>query len=330
MTTCERNSSSTPTSQNTVPALLAEHLDVLWCPRCHAPLEIRAGALSCTGGHVFPCDGNIPLLFWPTELSGREDVTETVRAFYEETPFPNYDEIDSPESLGAKAEQGVFARLLNEQLPFGARIMEAGCGTGQLSNFLGLRWGRIVFGTDLCLNSLRLGDRFRDQHQIGNVVFLQQNLFKPTFRPETMDVVVSNGVLHHTSDPRLGFESVLGCLKPGGLVVVGLYNTYGRLTTDFRRLVFRLTSDRFTFLDPRLRIRGLSDVRKRIWFLDQYKHPHESKHTMGEVLEWFDRAGVEFLNAIPKCNAGGRFAEREQFFAPNPRGTSFDHFIVQL
>src|SRR5438094_128207 len=75
---------------------------------------------------------------------------------------------------------------------------------------------------------------------------------------------------------------------------------------------------------------GLSAVRKRIWFLDQYQHPHESKHTMGEVLAWFDRAGVEFLNAIPKCNAGGRFAEREQFFAPNPRGTSFDHFIVQL
>ena len=67
----------------------------------------------------------------------KEDVTERIKEFYEETPFPNYDDFDSAASLIDKAKRGVFARLLDEQIPFGTRILEAGCGTGQLSNLVG-------------------------------------------------------------------------------------------------------------------------------------------------------------------------------------------------
>jgi SAM-dependent methyltransferase len=278
---------------------------------------------------VFDSDNGIPLLFWPTEWTAKTDVTELVRSFYEETPFPNYDDLDSPESLRLKAERGVFARLLTEQLPYGSRILECGCGTGQLSNFLGLTWGRSVFATDICLNSLRLGHAFKERSQIENVTFLQMNLFRPVFKPETFDFVISNGVLHHTSDPFLGFETLVKCLKPGGFIVVGLYNTYGRLTTDLRRVVFRLTGDRFTSLDPRHRVRGLSDVRRQAWFRDQYKHPHESKHTIGEVMGWFDRAGVEFVNSIPKTATSQPFSSTEKLFESNPKGSAFDHFLVQ-
>jgi SAM-dependent methyltransferase len=253
-----------------------------------------------------------------------------VRTFYEGTPFPNYDDVESPESLRAKAEQGAFVRLLNEQIPHSACILEAGCGTGQLSNFLGLRWGRTVFGTDLCLNSLRLAEHFRIQHDVPGVVFLQQNLFRPAFKPETFDVVISNGVLHHTSRPRLGFQSILGTLKRGGVIIIGLYNRFGRLATDFRRWVFRLTGDRLLFLDSQLRRRRLNDVRKHTWFMDQYKHPHESKHTIDEVLGWFDEAGVEFLSGLPKPAAGERFSRTDRIFEPSARGTGLDHALVQL
>jgi hypothetical protein len=136
-------------------------------------------------------------------------------------------------------------------------------------------------------------------------------------------------VLHHTGDPFLGFETLVKCLKPGGFIVVGLYNTYGRLTTDLRRAVFRLTGDRLTFLDPRHRVKGLSDVRKQAWFKDQYKHPHESKHTIDEVLGWFDRVGVEFINSIPKAVASQSFSQDEKLFEPHPRGSAVDHFLVQ-
>ena len=31
--------------------------------------------------------------------------------------------------------------------------------------------------------------------------------------------------------------------------------------------------------------------------MNQYRHPHETKHSMDEMLSWFDKYGVDFVNA---------------------------------
>lgn len=303
---------------------------MLVCPACGSRFREGAGELVCAdSAHRFEIDSGIPLLFWPNDWDGKEDVTRIVKSFYEENPFPNYDDLESAQSLREKAQRGYFARWLDDQIPFGARILEVGCGTGQLSNFLGLRWGRTVYGADLCLNSLRLGMGFKKTHGIDNTVFVQMNLFKPVFAEASFDIVICNGVLHHTSDPYLGFQSIARLVAPGGHIIIGLYNTYGRLTTDLRRWIFKRTGDTFKFLDPRLRTRGLSSTRKHIWYMDQYEHPHESKHTFGELQDWFAREGFDFVSGIPKPVAFGTFSENEEIFKKQPAGSRFDHFIVQ-
>src|SRR5262249_39636795 len=161
-----------------------------------------------------------------------------------ETPFPNYDDLDSRESLQSKARLGVFARLLDEQIPPGALVLEAGCGTGQLTNFLGMNWRRRVIGADLCMNSLPLGKVFRDRFAIVNAVFLQITFFLPRFADASMDVVICNGVLHHTADPEGGFRSILTKLKPGGHILIGLYNWLGRLPTLWQRRLLEVFGDR--------------------------------------------------------------------------------------
>jgi len=287
--------------------------------------------IECSKCHrLFGCAGEIPLLFWPNEWDAKTDVTEAIKSFYEENPFPGYEDIDSDQSLRQKAERGVFARLLDAQIPYGTRILEVGCGTGQLSNYLGMTWGRTVFGTDICLNSLKLGQDFKERNQIDNVSFLQMNLFRPVFRPDSFDLVICNGVLHSTSDPFAAFKSILQMVKKGGFIIVGLYNTYGRIPTDIRRFIFRLSGNRFQFLDARLRDQNLSGARKHTWFMDQYKNPQESKHTIGEVLGWFDQCEVEFINSIPKATAFEPFSQEEELFKANPRGTALDRFLAQF
>jgi predicted NodU family carbamoyl transferase len=102
------------------------------------------------GGRRYPVDDGIPKLFAPVDAAiSDHDVTETVKAFYEETPFPNYDDYRIPRKLDRKAQQGLFAAALDEQLPDGAIVLEAGCGTGQPTNFLGLSWRRRVIGGDV-------------------------------------------------------------------------------------------------------------------------------------------------------------------------------------
>jgi SAM-dependent methyltransferase len=53
------------------------------------------------------------------------------------------------------------------------------------------------------------------------------------------DVVISNGVLHHTGDCDRGFRSILSKLKPSGYIFIGLYNSYARLPTLWKSRVFR-------------------------------------------------------------------------------------------
>jgi SAM-dependent methyltransferase len=313
-------------------SLLSRKKALIICPACGQNLNSVEGEFQCSVcARKYPSESGIPLLFLPNEWdASKEDVTEVIKSFYEETPFPNYEDADSIWRLKEKAEKGVFARLLDEQIPLQATVLEVGCGTGQLSNFLAIRAERAVFATDICLNSLKLGQEFKERNQLGNLVFLQMNLFRPVFKPETFDVVIGNGVLHHTSDPFLGFKSIAKLVKRGGFIIVGLYNKYGRLTTDMRRFIFRISDNRFQFLDPRLKESSLSDKRKRTWFMDQYKNPHESKHTIGEILEWFKQCGFEFINSIPKAVAFESFSKEERLFEKKPSGTKVDHLIVQL
>ena len=269
-------------------------------PCCGKQMAHRDDSLVCGAcGHRFGIDNGVPTLFWPHEKMGNDtDVTEMVKAFYEETPFPNYDDHDSVRSLLEKSRRGVYARRLDESIDFQSKVLEVGCGTGQLSNFLGIS-NRQVIGADMCLNSLRLGNAFRTQHNLDRIRFTQMNLFRPAFAPGQFDVILCNGVLHHTADPYGGFKTILPLLKPGGHIVIGLYNTYGRLFTDTRRKLFQMTRGRARWIDPILRKGGMSKDKRRAWFADQYCHPHESKHTFGEVLRWFQDNELEFVRGVP-------------------------------
>src|SRR5262249_12314497 len=156
--------------------------------------------------HRFKEEDDMLLMFWPHgSFSDPDDVTEKVKAFYEATPFPNYDDHDSVRSLIDKARRGRYARARDPAISYNSRVLEVGRGTGQLSNFLGISCRRVI-GTDLCLNALRLGEQFRQDHGLDRVWFVQMNLFCPCFKREQFDVILCNGVLHHTADPFGGFQ----------------------------------------------------------------------------------------------------------------------------
>jgi SAM-dependent methyltransferase len=307
-------------------------LDLLRCPVDAVPLiwNPSAARLEGKGGcHVFPVRSGIPCLFAPNEWpSNRSHVTDIVQQFYEQTPFPNYDGLDSRDSLRRKARDGVLARLLDEQISHTASILEIGCGTGQLTNFLGMGWGRTAIGADLCMNSLKLAKGFRDRFAINNAYFMQINLFRPPFKPQSFDVVASNGVLHHTSDCAGAFRSIAPLVKPGGVIIVGLYNWLGRLPTLWTRWLIDKLGEAGTLLDHRLRGQGEA-ARREAWFMDQYKHPHETKHSIDEVLAWLDAAGFDFTACIPTIG-DTEFSEEVQLFEPRPPGRYVDRLSTEL
>ena len=281
--------------------------------------------------HVaFPIEEGIVRAFVPHEPAAGE-VTEVIKAFYEKNPFPDYEGTDDVGSLIEKSVARGFPEMLNRSIRPNATVIEVGCGTGQLGNFLSIA-NRTVLSTDLCVNSLRLAARFRDANGLGNVTFAQMNLFRLPLQPERFDVVICTGVLHHTADPRGGFTGLVPFLKPGGHVLVGLYNRYGRLKTRLRRTLTRVFGERMASRDPYLRTYRVTADKRRAWFMDQYRNPHESLHTLDEVLGWFDQAGICFVRALPSTVLGSRVSldYRGSLFDAEPRGSHPDRLFSQL
>jgi carbamoyltransferase len=299
-------------------------------PRTGDPLIMTpTGATNPVTGAGYPVEEGIPRLFVANEgAESGHDVTKVVKEFYEKTPFPNYDDLDNHRSLLEKARAGLFARLLNEQIPYGARVADIGCGTGQLTNFLAIAH-RGVVGVDVCLNSLRLAQTFKIEHGIVGATFAQMNLFRLGLRREFFDVVISMGVLHHTADARRAFQSICNVVKPGGYVVVGLYNAYSRSLHYARGALVRRLGRTGRWLDPHFR-RVAGAGKSDAWFEDQYNHPHETCHTLDEVLGWFDESGFDFVNSIPKPTSGSVLGETEELFAARDPGTALSRAASQL
>ena len=234
-----------------------------------------------------------------------EKVLRRVNLFYEENPFPGFDpnKYRTREDLDRQASW--WAHKLDAEMPFEADVLEAGCGTGQLACFLGLK-GRRVLGVDYSQQSLALAEMLRDRMRLTNVRFQRENLLELSLADKSFDYVFCNGVLHHTSDPYGGFRQLVRITRPGGFLVIGLYNKYGRLMLHVRRRVVRWQMR----LDPKARDRALekqlvkleNDSEKcRTWWADQYEHPHESVHTVDEVLDWFSRNGVTYVSSFPRA-----------------------------
>ena len=73
----------------------------------------------------------------------------------------------------------------------------------------------------------------------------------------------------------------------------------------------------------------MSKEKRSAWFADQYLHPHESKHTIGEALDWFERAGLTFVRGVPSVTNEEQDLEKIGLFTPSQPGSVWNHFCVQ-
>jgi 2-polyprenyl-3-methyl-5-hydroxy-6-metoxy-1,4-benzoquinol methylase len=294
-------------------------LELLACPACDGALADEWSCRGC-GARYESADG-IPNLRVAADAR-----TETVRRFYEEAPFPGYPPRDSLEWLRARAERSEFARLLDRAIPADARVADVGCGTGQMSLYLA-RANRTVVGADLTRSSLRLAAAASRRFGLERVQFVETDLRRPGLRDRSFDVVYSSGVLHHTPDPRASFARLAKLARPGGLIVLGLYNAFARIPLRVRRLAARLTGYRWIAFDPVLRDRASEPARREAWIRDQYRHPEEHRHTLAQVQRWFADNGVEYLRSYPSAMLA---TDCNELFAPAEDNWRLEGWLAQL
>lgn len=311
----------------TIEAFSPKLLDCLRAPGGddHDSLEVCEEGLRCvTTGELYPFLNGVPALYKPAPW---EDVsiTSKVQSFYEENPFPNYEGLEEFGELVNKGYQNPFTLRLLRAIGYNKLILECGCGTGQLTHFLQLN-NNHTLGIDLSLNSLALALEHKRRNQLTRSAFAQMNIFELAVKDASFDVVISHGVLHHTFDASCAFAQIVRKVKPGGIVIVGLYNYFARIPTWLRAKLIGILGPKIDFV-VRSRIH---DARKAdIWIKDQYYNPHETWHSIDEVLQWFKENKVEFLNASPAI-LGTDSEETDDLFAKTDMGNKGQRILTQL
>jgi 2-polyprenyl-3-methyl-5-hydroxy-6-metoxy-1,4-benzoquinol methylase len=237
--------------------------------------------------------------------SNHAELQARVVGMYERHPFP------SIEDRVRKTESEMRMRLMmlgvRPEDYAGKRVLDGGCGTGEYSCWYA-RQGANVTAVDLSEPSLAVGREYAQREGIDNVRFQKQSVLNLEFPNDSFDYVYSMGVLHHTPDPYRGFRELCRVLRPGGVLVVSLYNRFGRLRHNLKQaLIRRLAGDD---VDRRVELakkifpgtcRALKQNRhdaSDIIIYDAFGIPHESQHTAGEVLKWFDKNGISYVGSF--------------------------------
>ncbi|MFN2646463.1 MAG: class I SAM-dependent methyltransferase [Burkholderiales bacterium] len=161
-----------------------------------------------------------------------DPVSAAVRAQYEENPYPRWlrmQTIFDPASLATIVRELFPAAEVPAANDAQARILVAGCGTGQNAIACARRFANVsVLALDLSRASLGYAKRKTDALGITNIAFRHADILALRALGERFDLVEASGVLHHMADPLAGWSVLSQLVKPGGFMRIGLYSERGR------------------------------------------------------------------------------------------------------
>lgn len=284
---------------------------------------VEQGLRSTTTGRIFPFVDGVPALFQLTDNKVNEE--SLMESFYEKNPFPNYESQEEFGELITRGDSNSFQSSLLNAVGFNKLVLECGCGTGQMSHYLQLH-NNHVLGIDMALNSLKLAIQHKQHNALMRSSFAQMNIFNLAIRDASFDVVISMGVLHHTFDARLAFKHIVQKVKPGGLVVVGLYNYFARVPTWIRSKLIGILGPKIDYV---VRNRIKSALKADVWINDQYYNPHETWHSIDDVLGYFAENDIEFLNCVPPI-LGTSGEESGDLLGPSEIATKGQRLVTQF
>jgi SAM-dependent methyltransferase len=229
--------------------------------------------------------------------------------FYDEHPF------DWTPPQGADDASSLAAPLaeLVDTLGHADLVLDVGCGPGRVLGALARRGVRCI-GLDRSRVSVTLA-----VERYGKPCVVGDNLQLP-FADGCADVIISDGVIHHTLDPRAAFAENARVVKPGGRMYLAVYKASGRypLLYNFpggliRKGLLRWWSRPLVVLlaqFPYFMIHFVRSRGRRTWsgarnlFYDYFVTPQVAFFTRSAVESWSDLCGVrlERYDQNPKLN----------------------------
>lgn len=243
-----------------------------------------------------------------------------VRAQYESHPYPRWRGTALyPGGRFSEYLEGFFTKRELSFLGSHFDLLVAGCGTGLQAVSAARDYGEKARVTGLDISSASLayaalmGRRFDTNNlSLAHGDIEQVDTFEPTWRGR-FQVIECCGVLHHMADPFAAWRRLLGCLAPGGIMLVGLYSRLARRElAELRQRPEYPGADADDNALRRYRSHlisrgpdapGASYLRARDTFTtsgfrDFFLHVSEQTTTLAEIQSFLDENGLAFRGFV--------------------------------
>jgi SAM-dependent methyltransferase len=253
----------------------------------------------------------------PTLTPIGDEVSQVVRAMYEQNPYPRW---RAARSHGEEPLADRFRRVCPGEpvpaWPTPVPVLVAGAGTGEQAIRAALRLPEAdVLAVDLSRRSLAYGARMAAKLGITNLRFAQADILALDVLEERFALIECGGVLHHLDDPLAGWAVLRRLLRPDGLMFIALYSEVARSgvvavrnllaerglrpTRDgiqaARRLILDLPPDHPIVSGQRFSPASYWDFYSASGFRDLAMHVQEHRFTIPRIAESLDQLGLRFL-----------------------------------
>ena len=161
-----------------------------------------------------------------------DETSKRVADQYADDPYPRWLSMQTPDP--GSARQTLTAHFASSDLAFldsPSKVLIAGCGTGQQAVHSALFYGSKadVLAIDVTARSLGYAARMAERYDVSNLHFAQADILGLAGMDDSFDLIESVGVLHHMAAPYDAWRILVDRLRPGGLMLIGLYSAVSRL-----------------------------------------------------------------------------------------------------
>lgn len=176
--------------------------------------------------------------------------------------------------------------------------LDAGCGGGRFLVALARSGAKKVRGIDISEDAIAAAKhRVASRNLSDRVEIRKASVLDIPYPDATFDYVVSSGVIHHTPDPKRGFQQIVRVLKPGGKIFLSVYGRGGPvwMVNDIGRLIARVVP--FKTMERLWAAVGIPP-NKRYNYLDNMYVPYCYRYTEKEIRSWLTKAGFENIRRV--------------------------------
>jgi ubiquinone/menaquinone biosynthesis C-methylase UbiE len=207
-------------------------------------------------------------------------------------------------------------------------VLVAGCGTGQQAVGVAGRFQHCsILAIDLSLASLVYAARRAEDQGMRNITFAQADILELGALGRDFDIIECVGVLHHMESPIDGWRALLGCLRPGGVMKIGLYSqmarreiaveqasdAWRRVTPDpdglrgYRHDLIKRYHNQASGLSSIVSSRDFSSMSE---FRDLLFHVQECRFSLPKIEMVLEELGLRFLGfELPDADRAAKFRE---------------------